>query len=82
MNNQPKILIIDDDDLVCISLKKLLIKLGYEVEICLEGKDAVDKVKEFEPDLPDYTQRSRPSQNFPEKIFPHTCDNDYGILRR
>lgn len=46
-----KILIIDDDDLVCISLKKLLIKLGYDVDICLEGKDALDKVKEFEPDI-------------------------------
>ncbi len=46
-----KILIIDDDDLVCISLKKLLIKLGYDVDICLEGKDALDKVMAFEPDI-------------------------------
>ena len=39
-----KILIIDDDHLVCISLKKLLMKLGYDVEICMEGKDAIDTI--------------------------------------
>lgn len=46
-----KILIIDDDHLVCISLKKLLMKLGYDVEICMEGKDALDTVERFEPDI-------------------------------
>ncbi|MHB8854844.1 MAG: sigma-54-dependent transcriptional regulator [Ignavibacteriaceae bacterium] len=46
-----KILIIDDDDLVCISLKKLLQKLGYEVEVCLDGDEAFNKVEEFQPDI-------------------------------
>lgn len=46
-----KILIIDDDNLVSISLKKLLVKLGYEVETCLEAKDAFDKIDVFEPDI-------------------------------
>ncbi len=46
-----KILIIDDDHLVCISLKKLLVKLGYDVEICMEGSEAPDKVEEYEPDI-------------------------------
>ncbi|MHB1687850.1 MAG: sigma-54-dependent transcriptional regulator [Ignavibacteriaceae bacterium] len=46
-----KILIVDDDDLVCISLKKLLVKLGYDVEICLDGGEAFDKVEEFQPDI-------------------------------
>lgn len=46
-----KILIIDDDHLVCVSLKKLLMKLGYDVEICMEGKDALDTVERFEPDI-------------------------------
>ncbi len=45
-----KILIIDDDNLVCISLKKLLVKLGYEVEICLDAGEAFNKIEEFEPD--------------------------------
>jgi|YelNatPaOPRAMG01_1025707.scaffolds.fasta_scaffold00063_86 DNA-binding NtrC family response regulator len=46
-----KILIIDDDNLVCVSLKKLLTKLGYEVEICLNAADAFDKIETFEPDI-------------------------------
>ena len=46
-----KILIIDDDNLVCISLKKLLVKLGYEVETCLDGGEAHEKIAEFEPDI-------------------------------
>ena len=46
-----KILIIDDDDLVCISLKKLLTKLGYEVEVCTDGNDAFDKLEQFQPDI-------------------------------
>ena len=46
-----KILIIDDDNLVCISLKKLLVKLGYEVETCLDGGEANEKIEEFEPDI-------------------------------
>ena len=48
---QFKILIIDDDDLVCISLKKVLNKLGYLVQICMEGDEAFDAVEEFEPDV-------------------------------
>jgi len=46
-----KILIIDDDNLICISLKKLLVKLGYEVETCQEADQAFDKIEEFEPDV-------------------------------
>ncbi len=46
-----KILIIDDDNLVCISLKKLLVKLGYEVETCMEAGEAFSKVDSFEPDI-------------------------------
>lgn len=46
-----KILLIDDDDLVCTSLKKILIKFGYDVEICTKGEEAFEKVKELEPDI-------------------------------
>ncbi len=48
---KPKILIIDDDDLVSRSLKKVLVKLDYEVDTCLEGGKAFDKVEFFEPDI-------------------------------
>lgn len=46
-----KILIIDDDQLVCQSLKKILIKFGFETEYCLDGELAIEKVEEIEPDL-------------------------------
>nr|HMN26003.1 response regulator [Ignavibacteriaceae bacterium] len=46
-----RILIIDDDELVCRTLHRVLIKFEYEVQYCLDGEAAVDKVKDFEPDL-------------------------------
>jgi DNA-binding NtrC family response regulator len=46
-----KILLIDDDDLICTSLKKILVKFGYDVEICTKGGEAFVKVKETEPDI-------------------------------
>ncbi len=46
-----KVLIIDDDDLVCLSLKKVLLKLGYDVEVCMKGDEAASAVEEYEPDL-------------------------------
>lgn len=48
---KPKILIIDDDNLVCISLKKALTRLDNEVEICMEGEEAIHSIKTYEPDL-------------------------------
>ena len=46
-----KILIIDDDDLVSASLKKVLSKLSYNVETCLEAGQAERVVGEFQPDI-------------------------------
>ncbi len=46
-----KILIIDDDNLVSVSLKKLLVKLGYDVETCLQASEAIDRAESFEPDI-------------------------------
>jgi two-component system NtrC family response regulator len=46
-----KILIIDDDNLVSISLKKALDKLGYKVDVCLNGAEAKDHIKYFDPDI-------------------------------
>jgi two-component system, NtrC family, response regulator AtoC len=47
----PKILIIDDDDLVSASLKKVLTKLNYNVLTCLNAKDAETTVNSFQPDI-------------------------------
>ncbi len=46
-----KILLIDDDELVCTSLKKILIKFGYETEICTQGGEAFQKIRELDPDI-------------------------------
>lgn len=46
-----KILIIDDDELVSVSLKRILTKLGYEAEICLEGEQAADRILDLKPDI-------------------------------
>jgi len=48
---KPKILIIDDDNLVCISLKKALTRLDNEVEVCMDGGKAIHSIKTFQPDL-------------------------------
>ncbi|MGE5353324.1 MAG: sigma-54-dependent transcriptional regulator [Acidobacteriota bacterium] len=45
------VLIVDDDNLICMSLKKVLVKMGYEVETCMEGDKVLDTVAEFEPDV-------------------------------
>ncbi len=47
----PKILIIDDDDLVSASLKKVLIKLNYNVTACLQAGMAEQIILEFQPDI-------------------------------
>ncbi len=46
-----KILLIDDDNLVCLSLKKILVKFRYDVEICMNGDEVFDKIKEHDPDI-------------------------------
>ncbi len=46
-----RVLIIDDDNLICLSLKKVLIKLDYDVDICMDGGKAVDTVELFQPDI-------------------------------
>ncbi|MCS7053738.1 MAG: sigma-54 dependent transcriptional regulator [Ignavibacterium sp.] len=49
MNN--KILIIDDDELVCQSLKKILIKFGYHAEFITNAEFAIEKIQEYDPDI-------------------------------
>ncbi|MCK9281891.1 MAG: sigma-54 dependent transcriptional regulator [Melioribacteraceae bacterium] len=48
---QYKILIIDDDDLVASSLKKVLVKLNYEVLTCLDAGETQKVVNEFQPEV-------------------------------
>ena len=46
-----KILVIDDEELVTESLKKLLSKSGYDVQAARSGIEAMGKVKEADFDL-------------------------------
>lgn len=45
------VLIVDDDNLICMSLKKVLTKMGYAVETCMEGGKVLEKIAEFRPDV-------------------------------
>jgi CheY-like chemotaxis protein len=45
------ILVIDDEELVAVSLKRLLKKEGYNVAVAGNGKEAIDEVKESDFDL-------------------------------
>ncbi len=49
--NTNKILVIDDENLICYSLVKMLKGLGYPVEIANTGVDAQLKLASFKPDL-------------------------------
>lgn len=46
-----KVLIVDDEPNIVISLEFLLQREGYEVAVAADGEDALVKVKEFQPDL-------------------------------
>ncbi|MFZ1289112.1 MAG: sigma-54 dependent transcriptional regulator [Melioribacteraceae bacterium] len=48
---KPKVLLVDDDNLVVISLKKVLIKLGYDVDVCMDGGKVEESVKLYSPDI-------------------------------
>ncbi|MEJ2199563.1 MAG: sigma-54 dependent transcriptional regulator [Desulfuromonadaceae bacterium] len=46
-----KILVVDDEPLICWSLEKYLKKHGYEVSTAADGEEALKQVKEDPPDL-------------------------------
>jgi two-component system, NtrC family, response regulator AtoC len=46
-----RILIIDDDDLFSAALKRILNKMNFEVQTCLDASGAFDAVESFDPDL-------------------------------
>ena len=48
---KPKILIVDDDNLVGISLKKVLTKLDYDVDICMDGGKVEESCDLHQPDI-------------------------------
>lgn len=46
-----KILIVDDEPNIVISLEFLMQQSGYEVDIARDGEEALQKIASFEPDL-------------------------------
>jgi len=51
LNTPPNILIIDDDRAVCSSIKLLLNKSGYKVEMIYHPREALSQIESSEPDL-------------------------------
>ena len=46
-----KILIIDDDPAILIMLRKMLEKAGYTVEVANNGREGLEKIESWLPDL-------------------------------
>ena len=46
-----KILIVDDEPNIVISLEFLMERGGYQIEIARDGKEALEKINSFQPDL-------------------------------
>ena len=47
----PNILVVDDDRVLLDLLRKVLEKFGFEVALVASGKDAIDQVRKFVPDV-------------------------------
>ena len=46
-----KLLIVDDDENICLLYEEEFVEDGYNVEIAKNGKECVEKLKSFSPDL-------------------------------
>ena len=46
-----RILVVDDYEQIRASISEILLLQGYEVQTAINGKDALDKVSGFQPDL-------------------------------
>jgi DNA-binding NtrC family response regulator len=46
LNNETKILIVDDDDTIRSTMKAILEDEGYEVDLAASGKEGIQKAKE------------------------------------
>jgi len=51
MNNQKKILIVDDEEINLDFFEVMLSKLGFTVEKAKDGKEGLEKAKRFFPDI-------------------------------
>ncbi len=47
----PKLLIVDDDENICLLYEEEFTEDGFDVEIAKNGKECIEKLKSFSPDL-------------------------------
>jgi CheY-like chemotaxis protein len=47
----PKVLIVDDDKNIGLLYREELIEMGYDVEIVQNGKECIDRIESYTPDL-------------------------------
>jgi DNA-binding NtrC family response regulator len=47
----PRILVVDDDSAGADSLAFMLAHAGYETQVAYSGKEAIERAKEFKPDM-------------------------------
>jgi CheY-like chemotaxis protein len=48
---KPRILVVDDEEIIAITLCEILREEGYQVDTAFSGEDAIKKASEFPPDL-------------------------------
>lgn len=48
MSDKPRILVVDDEKIVCVSIKRILSREGYEVDAVMTTAEALDKVDDHE----------------------------------
>ena len=77
MPNQ-RILVVDDELIVCESCQRILEEEGYEVEIALSGQEAFVKMKEspFEIVITDLKMPAIDGMD----VLKHDCHYDYGVF--
>jgi CheY-like chemotaxis protein len=52
MNGKAKILVVEDENIVAMDIRKILLDTGYEISsIVSSGEEAIIKVRETKPDL-------------------------------
>ncbi|MBC7362758.1 MAG: response regulator [Candidatus Aminicenantes bacterium] len=51
MSDKTKILVIDDDPAICVSIKAILDARGYETATALSGKEGLELFRKTQPDI-------------------------------
>lgn len=47
----PRILVVDDEELIVTTIKTIFIAYGYDAEVALSGEEAIAKARAVSPDL-------------------------------